>query len=91
MLQALEFSLQEPTRAVVAGEPSNPATETLISTIHSVFQPNRVVLGNVGAVEPFAKTLPAQNGAVAYICTGTTCQPPTTEPHKVKKLLQGKA
>ena len=48
--------------------------------MHSVYQPNKVVLGNTGAVEPFARTLPAKDGPVVYLCTGKACQPPTSDP-----------
>jgi uncharacterized protein YyaL (SSP411 family) len=90
MLQALDFSLDEPIRAVVAGEPANPAVQTLVGAIHSVYQPNKVLLGNNGPVELFARTLPGREGATVYICTGTTCQAPTNDPNKIKELLQGK-
>jgi uncharacterized protein YyaL (SSP411 family) len=60
----------------------------LLRAIHSVYQPNKVVLGNTGLVEPFAKTLPAKDGPVVYFCTGTACQPPTKEVAKIKELLK---
>jgi uncharacterized protein YyaL (SSP411 family) len=46
------------------------------------------VLGNAGAVEEFARTLPAKDGAVVYLCTGKACQPPTSEAAKVRDLLR---
>jgi len=88
LLQALDFYLEEPRRAVVAGDPSKPETCALLSTIHSVYQPNKVVLGNVGLVEPFAKTLPAKEEAVVYVCTGTACQAPTSDAAKVRELIR---
>ncbi len=91
MLQALDFSLDEPWRAVIAGNPASPKTRALLRAVHSVYQPNTVVLGNSGAVEPFALTLPADKGAVVYLCSGTACQPPTSDPARTKELLRGKA
>jgi uncharacterized protein YyaL (SSP411 family) len=88
MLQALDFSLEEPRRAMVAGNPGNPETRALLRAIHSVYQPNKVVLGNLGAVEPFARTLPASDGPVVYVCTGAACQPPTRDLVSIKELLQ---
>jgi uncharacterized protein YyaL (SSP411 family) len=87
MLMALDFSLQEPKRAVVAGEASSSGARELLGAIHSVYQPNKVVLGNHGAVEEFARTLPTKNGAVVYLCTGNACQAPTSEAAEVKKLV----
>ena len=91
MLQALDFSLDEPWRAVVAGDPASPKARALLHAIHSVYQPNKVVLGHTGPVEPFAKTLPAKGGPVVYLCSGTACQPPTSDEARVKELLTGKA
>ena len=60
----------------------------MLRAVHSAYQPNKVVLGNAGAVEPFAKTLPAKGGAVVYMCTGIACQPPTKDAAKIKELLK---
>jgi uncharacterized protein len=57
-------------RAVVAGDPDQPEARALLRAIHSVYQPNKVVLGNAGAVDPFTLTLPAKDGPVVYLCTG---------------------
>jgi uncharacterized protein len=55
--------------------------------IHSVYQPNKVVLGVAGAVDPFTRTLPAKDGPVVYLCTGTACQPPSRDPETIRKFL----
>jgi uncharacterized protein YyaL (SSP411 family) len=88
MLQALDFSLEEPRRAVVVGRAGAPTTTKLLHAIHSVYQPNKVVLGSEGPVEPFAKSLPQKENPLVYICTGTACQAPTDAPEKVRKLLE---
>jgi uncharacterized protein YyaL (SSP411 family) len=87
MVQALDFSLDEPWRAVIAGDPDRSETRALLRAVHSVYQPHKVVLGNTGPVEPFALTLPAREGPVVYLCSGTACQPPTSDPAKIKELL----
>ena len=88
MLLALDFSLEEPKRAVVVGDPKLSNTRALIHAAHSVYQPNKVVLGNSGPVEPFAKTLPAKAAPVVYLCTGTACQAPTSAAEQVKAFLK---
>ncbi len=88
MLQALDFTMQEPKRVVLAGDAKKPAARALLKAIHAVYQPNKVVLGNSGPVEPFAKTLPTKPGTVAYVCTGTSCLPPTSEPATIKASLK---
>src|SRR2546423_8515019 len=90
MLQAFDFSLEEPVRAVVAGEISNSA-KALLHALHAAYQPNKVVLGNRGPVEAFALTLPAKTGAVVYFCTGTSCRPPMSTPREVREAMKGKA
>jgi hypothetical protein len=87
MLHAMDFSLEEPRRVVIAGDPNSPKARELLRAVHSVYQPNKVVLGNAGAVEPFAITLPAREGPAIYLCAGNACQPPTKETARVKELL----
>jgi uncharacterized protein YyaL (SSP411 family) len=87
MLHAVDFWLEEPRRVVVAGDSRSVKARELIHAAHSVYQPNKVMLGNAGAVEPFAKTLPAKDGPLVYLCTGKACQPPTSEATKVRELL----
>ncbi len=89
MLQALDFWLDEPRRVVIAGETNSTKFHELLQAAHSIYQPNKIVLGNNGAVEPFAKTLTAKPGATAYVCTGTTCQPPTGEAVQLRRVLSG--
>ena len=55
MLQALDFSLEEPKRAVVAGPPESKEALALLHAVHSIYQPNKVILGTAGPVEEFAK------------------------------------
>lgn len=88
MLQAVDFQLEEPLRVVIAGDPGDAKFQKLLTAAHSAYQPDKVVLGNTGAVEEFAKTLPAKDGTVVYLCTGTACQPPTRDPAKVKEMLK---
>ncbi len=87
MLQALDFWLDEPRRAVIAGDSKSTEARTLLHAVHAAYQPHKVVLGNTGPVEAFAKTLPVKEGPTVYLCTGTACQPPTKDPEKLKKLM----
>ncbi|MFM8471365.1 MAG: thioredoxin domain-containing protein [Limisphaerales bacterium] len=93
LLLALDFYLHEPFRVVIAtpAKADAPAVTPLLRAAHGVYQPNKVVLGNAGAVEAFAKTLPVKDAPVVFLCTGTACQPPTSDPAKVKAMLTTKA
>ncbi len=87
MLHALDFWLDEPRRVVIAGDTNSVNFHELLCAAHSVYQPNKIVLGNAGAVEPFAKTLVTKSEATAFVCTGTACQPPTDDAEALKKSL----
>ena len=88
MLSAADFSLEEPLRVIVAGRPGDAPFATLLHAAHSVYQPDKVMLGNTGAVEGFARTLPAKDGPLVYLCTGKACHTPTDNPDAVRRLLQ---
>jgi len=88
LLQALDFWLEEPYRVVIAGSGHSVQAQELLRAVHSVYQPNKVVLGNIGLVEKFARTLPAGDGPVAYLCTSKACRPPTAEALELKRLLR---
>jgi uncharacterized protein YyaL (SSP411 family) len=72
---------------VIAGKPDSAEFQTLLRDAHSVFQPNKIVLGNTGAVEPFAKTLTAKTEATAYVCSGNACQLPTRDVEILRQQL----
>ena len=84
MLHAVDFWLDEPRRVVLTG---GAGKKDLLRATHSVYQPNKIVLSNAGAVEAFAKTLPNQTTATAYVCTGHACQPPVQKPADLARLL----
>ncbi len=88
LLHAVDFWLEEPRRVVIAGDANSACFRELLRAAHSVYQPNKIVLGNAGAVEEFARTLPARGDAVAYLCTGNACQPPTNRPEELRQLLR---
>jgi uncharacterized protein len=89
MLAAFDFAFEEPRRAVIVGDVSSSSGKMLLRAAHSVFQPNKVVMGNAGLVEPFAKTLTPKDGKpTAYVCTGTACQAPTQDAETLKKSLR---
>lgn len=89
LLLGLGYWLEEPRRVVVAGDRTLALTRQLIHAAHAVYQPNKVVLGTDGGVEPFAKTLAAKGEQpVAYVCTGRACQAPTRDVSKIQQALK---
>ena len=67
------------------GQPRNPA---LLRAIHCGVSAEQSRARQCGAVEPFARTLPAKDGPAVYLCTGTACQAPTTDPATIRALLR---
>ena len=90
LLQALDFLVHEPRRAVITGDPDSPGTRDLIAAAHGVYQPNKVVLGVAGPVEAFAKELPVEESSAVYLCTGTACQEPTRNALKLREMMASK-
>ncbi|HXR06051.1 MAG TPA: hypothetical protein VN765_01900, partial [Candidatus Acidoferrum sp.] len=90
LLLALAFYLTEPHRAVVTGRPGRPETAALLRAVHSVYRPDKVVLGHAGAVEPFAKALPSEGAPQVFLCAGSSCQLPTSDPAKLRQMLQAR-
>jgi uncharacterized protein YyaL (SSP411 family) len=88
LLLGLDYFLEEPRRVLIVGDPHLAKTRALIHAAHSVYQPNKVVLGNVGPVEPFAKALPMKDAPTVFLCTGTACQPPTSDADKLRQLMK---
>jgi uncharacterized protein YyaL (SSP411 family) len=89
LLLALDFLQQEPKRVVLVGDWTCGSTESLLKAAHSVFEPNRVILGNHGPVEAFARTLPVNEEYTrAFCCTGDACLPPTRDRKLVKEFLE---
>lgn len=89
LLLALDFLQQEPKRVVLVGDWSCGSTAALLKAAHGVFEPNRVILGNLGPVESFARTLPVNEEFTrAFCCTGNACQPPTRDRAVVRAFLE---
>jgi uncharacterized protein YyaL (SSP411 family) len=84
LLLCLDFALDEPKRVVIAG----PERNRLLLAAHQIYQPNKVILGVEGPVEPFAKTLKSEGKARAFVCTGSECRPPVSEPSALRDHLK---
>ena len=91
MLSALDSWLNKPWRAVIAGEATHASTTKLVQGVHQVYQPNKVVLGNNGPVEDFAKNQKADDkSALAYVCSGNACKLPTADVKTVQGYIKAK-
>jgi uncharacterized protein len=89
MLLSLDFSLNPPRRIVIHGDRADPRVRDLIRAAHSVYQPNKVVLGTEGALDPFVQSLGGEaKGATAFLCSGQACQEPSSDTSVVSDFLR---
>jgi uncharacterized protein len=84
-----------PVQVAITGRADDPVAEALEAAAHSVFRLGKSVLRvKSGAVEglPMAlrETLPhlPKDAALAIVCAGQTCLPPTSDPAQLKLLLE---
>lgn len=88
MLMALDFSLEKPRRIVCQGDLQNPKLQSLLHASHSVYQPNKIVMGTEGKVASFFAGLQNQDNEIrAFCCSGNACQEPTKEPEQITAFL----
>ena len=82
-LQALDFIIGPSREIVISGDPNLKTTRNMISTIHNVFLPNKIILfrpaGNddkrLSRISPFVEELSNKDqGPTAYICEQYTCK-----------------
>lgn len=88
LASGLDAWLSEGARLVIVGERGSEAFQALLRAAHSVFVPNKIVMGAEGPVEEFARGLPGQDRPAAYLCAGSSCQAPVDDPDKLRELLR---
>jgi uncharacterized protein YyaL (SSP411 family) len=88
MLAALDFWLAPLRRVVITGPASSGQTQALLRAAHQFYQPNKVILGTTGPVEPSAAALSSVGESLAHVCSGTTCQAPTADPAALQASLR---
>ncbi len=89
----MDFAIGPQLQLAIAGSPSDPRFNELLSRFNSEYIPNLIVAGG----EPGADdqpTLMAERGMredrpTAYLCQGFTCQLPTTEVDELLRQLEG--
>jgi uncharacterized protein YyaL (SSP411 family) len=94
MLCALDWYLTMPQEIIVVGTRGEPMTESLLSTVHRRYVPNRTVQVVEAARRTGESDLPLAEGKTsvngqptAYVCQRQTCSSPVTESHQLDLLL----
>ena len=97
MLMAVEFALGESFEIVIAGDPAETDSISMITAIREQFIPNRVILlkgtkhqsEEISRLAPFAKFHDTVGGkATAHVCIDYNCKLPTNEVQKLLELLR---
>jgi uncharacterized protein YyaL (SSP411 family) len=97
LMTALQRGIGPSLEIVVCGEPEAKDTAALLATVREMYLPQAAVLlvppGESGAeirrLAPFADSYePVDGKAAAYVCRDFTCQLPTTDPAKLRELLE---
>jgi uncharacterized protein YyaL (SSP411 family) len=97
LMSALQRGAGPSLEVVIAGELDAEDTKALVATVRGTYLPHAAVLlipsGEQGAavrrLAPFAESYETVDGkAAAYVCRDFTCQLPTTDPSKLRELLQ---
>jgi uncharacterized protein YyaL (SSP411 family) len=97
LMSALQRGVGPSLEVVIAGKPGAADTATLIATVREMYLPQTAVLmvppGKSGStirrLAPFAESYePVDGQAAAYVCRDFTCQLPTTDPAKLRELLE---
>jgi len=93
-LQALTYALSEPWEVAIAGDPESADAQALLQVVRVGYRPFRVVA--LGAPDRHASPVPLlehrsllDGQAAAYVCRGSSCRAPVTDPGALLRLLEG--
>ncbi len=89
---ALQLYLLLPPKVLVIGSPGDPAAKELLDEARRAFRPGKIAL----AVDPdrrkpgesLAYPADPKGRAIAYVCSGRTCGPPTNDPVTLRRLVE---
>ena len=87
-----------PAQVVITGASNDSAAQALEATANSIFRFGKSVLRILPGIQPVSlpvalrETLPhlPKDKALALVCSGNTCFPPTSDAEELKSLLIGK-
>ena len=95
-LHAVDFMIGPTQEVVIAGDPEQEETRTMIQFLHRRFLPRQVThlvsgadaRARLSAVAPFVQNMTARDGkATAYVCRQYACQAPVTDPQEMEMAV----
>ncbi len=91
---AAELWVHPPAEVVIVGPREDPLVRTLRAAAVTTYSPGKTVLVAAkegshvpAAVEPMLASRQARAGPVAFVCKGTACSAPTSDPDVLRALL----
>ncbi|MFH1845628.1 MAG: thioredoxin domain-containing protein [bacterium] len=95
-LVGLDFAVGPSLEVVIAGEPDAADTRAMLDSLDDSYTPRMVVLlrddtrvADLVRLAPFVQAQTMQDAAAtAYVCVDHACAYPTTEPAKMRELIQ---
>src|SRR3989454_224624 len=92
---AAELWIHPPAEVVVLGPHNDPRVRKLRETASATYSAGKTVLVVdrddayvPPPVEPMLKTKEAKTGPVAFVCQGQVCSPPTSDPTRLRTILE---
>jgi uncharacterized protein YyaL (SSP411 family) len=94
-LQALAYAVSEPREIAVVGGSEGADPRNLLNVVRSGYRPFQVVAAGLSGAQSPAVPLLENRGlvagqAAAYVCRGSSCRGPLTDPGALLRLLEGK-
>ena len=95
---AVHYHVNRSAQVVIIGKKGDPKTLVLWKSALTTYRPGKMVAvydptnlkleGLPPAVAGAIKVFGVQGGAMAYVCAGSTCAPPTADPDEVSGLIK---
>ncbi len=91
---ALDELLHEPAHITIVGARDDPRTRTLHETALATWRPDKLIslhgagMGEVPLPAPVKAMLARSEEPTAYVCTGTACAPPTSDPQVLVEITR---
>jgi uncharacterized protein YyaL (SSP411 family) len=96
-LVSADFAVGPSQEVVIVGERNHPRTMGMVTALHSVYAPNKVVIfkpfdepsSEIQDLAPFLKDYPGHDGKpMVYVCVSKACRQPTADIDEIIDLLK---
>jgi uncharacterized protein YyaL (SSP411 family) len=88
---AVDVFLNEPTMIRIVGSKDRPETQALLSESARIYEPRKIIQTldpDTDSKDIADRGLSLHGSATAYICVGTACTAPITQPNELAPSVQ---